>query len=66
MKSGSRIIVMELLMPQIGEDPYIVNRAITSIDLQMLTVFNTKERAKAEWESLIKSANERFLVKAFR
>lgn len=53
-------------MPEIGEGPSFVNKMMSGIDLQMMTLFNAKERRKSDWEDLIKSTDGRLVLKAFR
>jgi len=66
MKKGSRIVVMDGVMPELGEAPNFVLRMNSSVDLQMMAAFNAKERRKEVWENLFKEADERLVVKGFR
>lgn len=66
MKRGSRIIVMDALMPELGETSNFVLRMNTSMDLQMMAVFNAKERTKGDWIELFRQADERLIVKEIR
>lgn len=66
MKQGNRIIIMDMLMTGVGEGPRFVNKMMTSLDLQMMAALNAKERTKNDWQDLIKKADERLVIKAFK
>ena len=53
-------------MPEAGQVPNSILKTNTSLDLQMMAALNAKERRAQDWEVLIKSADERFVVKAIR
>jgi hypothetical protein len=65
MKTGNRIIVMDGVMPEPGETSNFVLRVNTSMDLQMMAVFNAKERRKEDWINLFQEADKRLVVKQF-
>jgi 6-hydroxytryprostatin B O-methyltransferase len=65
MKRGSRIIVMDGVMPEPGETSNFVLRMNTSMDLQMMAAFNAKERRKEDWINLFREADKRLVVKQF-
>lgn len=52
-------------MPEPGETSNFVLRANTSMDLQMMTAFNAKERTKDDWVDLFHEADKRLVVKQF-
>jgi 6-hydroxytryprostatin B O-methyltransferase len=66
MKKGSRIIVMDGVMPEVGEISNFVLRMNTSMDLQMMAAFNAKERRKEDWTKLFHEADKRLTVKGFQ
>ena len=57
---------MDGVMPEVGQVPNFLLKINTSLDLQMMTAFNAKERRAQDWESLVKSADEMLVVKAIR
>ena len=57
---------MDALMPELGETSNFVLRMNTSMDLQMMAVFNAKERTKGDWIELFRQADERLIVKEIR
>jgi 6-hydroxytryprostatin B O-methyltransferase len=66
MEKGSKIVVMEGVMPEIGEVGKWIDKITTSADLQMMVGLNAKERTKADWERLMARADKRLRVEAFR
>jgi hypothetical protein len=66
MKDGSRIIVMDYVMPPRGTVPLVLERLLTGLDLSMMGLLNSKERSRDEWIELFAKADERLEVKAFR
>ena len=66
MKDGSRIIVMDGVMPPRGTVPLFVERFLTSLDLEMMGALNSKERSREEWVELFAKADKRLEVNAFR
>jgi 6-hydroxytryprostatin B O-methyltransferase len=66
MKNGSRIVVMDGVMPEVGEAPNYSLKINATFDLQMMALFNAKERTKRDWEALFKGADPRLNIKAFR
>jgi hypothetical protein len=65
MKPGSRVILMECIVPPRGVLPNAVERSITALDLQMMVACNSKERTPEDWIKVFKDTDERFEVKAF-
>ena len=57
---------MDVVMPEIGQVPNFVMKMQTSLDLQMMTGNNAKERGKGDWEKLLRSADERLSIKAIK
>jgi 6-hydroxytryprostatin B O-methyltransferase len=58
--------MMDGVMPEVGQVPNFLLKTSTSLDLQMRTALNAKERRTQDWEALVKSAGERLVVKAIR
>ena len=66
MNRGSRIIIMDAIMPEVGQVSNFLLKTNTSLDLQMMTALNAKERRAQDWEALVESADGRLVVKAIR
>lgn len=66
MKKGSRVIVMDAVLPEAGEVPNMSLKRHTVVDLLMMLAANAKERKKQDWVDIFKMADERFVVKAFK
>ncbi|OCK81485.1 S-adenosyl-L-methionine-dependent methyltransferase [Lepidopterella palustris CBS 459.81] len=64
LKPGARVIIMDGVVPPRDAVPLTVERLLTSLDLQMMTVCNSKERMAVDWMALFKEADERFDLKA--
>jgi len=64
MKPTSRIIVMDLVVPPRGVLPWLAERSITSIDMQMLVACWAKERTAEDWSELFSSVDKRLKVKS--
>ncbi|KAJ9645227.1 hypothetical protein H2201_000978 [Coniosporium apollinis] len=63
MKDGSRIVVMDGVLPPPGTAPLPMEHLLTALDLQMMTALNAKERSHEEWVALFKEADSRLEVK---
>lgn len=63
LKSGSRILVMDGVMPEANVLPRSEERIMRIMDLEMMTTFNAKEREKADWEHLYSAADARLQLK---
>ena len=60
MGSTSRILIDECIMDErVGPQGDLVS---VVKDMHMLITFNSKERTEAQWEALLKSADERLIV----
>ncbi|KAI9728204.1 MAG: hypothetical protein M1828_004665 [Chrysothrix sp. TS-e1954] len=57
---GAKVIVNDSILPPPGTIPAMQERAIRSIDMIMISLFNSREREKADWQDLFKSADSRF------
>jgi len=66
MKDGSRIVVMDGVLPDLGTVPMPVMKLLTSLDLQMMGALNAKERTTADWEGLFTRADKRLAVAGIR
>jgi 6-hydroxytryprostatin B O-methyltransferase len=59
---GSRILIMDSVMPEVGEVPMSVFQLNTSMDLQMMCALNAKERTRRDWEALVKRTDHRLRI----
>ncbi|KAI9727461.1 MAG: hypothetical protein M1828_006403 [Chrysothrix sp. TS-e1954] len=60
LRPGAKIIVNDTIVPPPGVLPPMQERAIRSMDMIMMSVFNSRERETGDWEQLFKSADSRF------
>ncbi|KAF2443247.1 S-adenosyl-L-methionine-dependent methyltransferase [Karstenula rhodostoma CBS 690.94] len=60
LKPGAKVLINEGVLPQPGEVSDWDYKVLTSLDLCMLAMFNSKERTVEEWEGLFKEADPRF------
>lgn len=63
LKSGSRLVIMDGVMPEANVLPKSEERTMRIMDLEMMTTFNAKEREKADWEKLFSVADMRLKLK---
>jgi 6-hydroxytryprostatin B O-methyltransferase len=64
MAPDSRIIVMEGVFPDPGTAPVYVTKIMSSLDMQMLTAINSKERTAHEWAELCRRVDEKLVIKS--
>ncbi|KAG9231199.1 putative O-methyltransferase [Amylocarpus encephaloides] len=60
LKTGSRIVIQDHLMLQPGSLPLMKERDIRSMDLIMLSLFNSRERDEDDWKTLVENADPGF------
>ncbi|KAL9053000.1 MAG: hypothetical protein Q9162_005056 [Coniocarpon cinnabarinum] len=60
LKPGAKVIANDLIVPPPGVLPAMQERGVRAIDMIMMSLFNSREREKADWETLFKEADERF------
>ncbi|OTA97997.1 hypothetical protein M426DRAFT_77207 [Hypoxylon sp. CI-4A] len=60
LRKGSRVVVMDFVMPPFGVLPNSVERKLRAMDLTMLEIGNAKERDVDEWGALFQQADQRF------
>ncbi|KAI1205456.1 putative O-methyltransferase [Annulohypoxylon truncatum] len=63
LKKGSRVLIMDFVMPPPCVLPNSAERKLRAMDLTMLEVGNAKERDLDEWKSLFEQADRRFAFK---
>jgi 6-hydroxytryprostatin B O-methyltransferase len=62
MGQGSRILIIEAIVPEPGTAPLYVDRTMSAMDLHMFTGGNGKERTLEDWKVLLKKTDERLIV----
>ncbi|KAI6350678.1 hypothetical protein MCOR25_010480 [Pyricularia grisea] len=62
-RPGSRLLVMDTVLPQPGEWQTVVERPMRSMDMQMSLMTNSKERDFSEFESLFRRADPRLVIR---
>ncbi|KAF7536866.1 hypothetical protein G7054_g4162 [Neopestalotiopsis clavispora] len=63
LQSGSRVLVMDFLMPPPCVLPNAAERKLRAMDVTMLEIGNAKERDLDEWKSLFQQADPKFVLK---
>ncbi|KAI5859358.1 S-adenosyl-L-methionine-dependent methyltransferase [Durotheca rogersii] len=63
LKRGSRVLIMDFVMPPPCVLPNSVERKLRAMDVTMLEIGNSKERDLDEWKSLFEQADQRFAFK---
>ncbi|KAL1874202.1 hypothetical protein Plec18167_006139 [Paecilomyces lecythidis] len=60
LKPGARVIINDYILPEPGTSSYIRERAIRDMDMIMLSLYNSREREKDDWDMLFREADPRF------
>ncbi|CAG8950964.1 hypothetical protein HYFRA_00006361 [Hymenoscyphus fraxineus] len=63
LKSGSTIIIQDIILPEAGKVPLWKERYTRSNDLSLLASFNSRERTVEDWKSLFQEADKGFVLK---
>ena len=63
LKHGSKIIVMDNVMPAPGKVPPSEEKVMRNLDMIMMTLLNAHEREIEEWEALFAKADKRLKLK---
>ena len=66
MRKGSRIVIMDMVLPTPGTSSRTLEAALRQKDLMMRQVLNAKEREVEDWQALIRSVDERLQIIAIR
>ncbi|KAK2739529.1 hypothetical protein FQN55_009405 [Onygenales sp. PD_40] len=59
LKNGARIILNDIVLPEPGILPAIEERIVRHSDLEMMNLFNSRERPLADWIQLCKDVDPR-------
>ncbi|KAJ5263651.1 hypothetical protein N7478_011256 [Penicillium angulare] len=60
LKSGSKVIINDRIIPGFGEASYLAERESRDYDLYMFTLTSGQERTRLDWEALFKDTDSRF------
>lgn len=66
MKAGSRLVIMDMVLPAPGSGPRTFEAALRQKDLTMKQVLNAREREVEDWSSLIHQVDSRLKIVAIR
>jgi hypothetical protein len=66
MTAGSRVLILDAVVPPPGAVPNTMEREMRFFDLSMLAFFNAGDRAVEEWGKLFKGADPRFKYKGIK
>ena len=58
-ENGSRLLIMDTVLPKPGSVPVSVERIVRVRDLTMMQAFNSKERDLDDWNTLLVAADQR-------
>ena len=62
MKKGSRIIIMDTLLPRPGTAPAVQESLLRAREMTMLQTFNSTERDMDDWKAVLKHADSRLQI----
>ncbi|KAK7932023.1 hypothetical protein PG985_002735 [Apiospora marii] len=66
MGAESRILIMDMVIPDPGSGPVLLEAALREKDLCMRQVFNAKERETSDWHSLIQKVEPLLEIRAIK
>ncbi|KAL9079180.1 MAG: hypothetical protein Q9157_001931 [Trypethelium eluteriae] len=66
MKEGSRIVIMDMVLPRPGTSSIALEAALRQKDLTMRQVVNAKEREVEDWQALVRKVDEGLRIVAIR
>ena len=58
MSSGSRLVIMDSVLPRVGSMPSAQERMLRARDMTMLEAFNSLERDEQDWKRLLATADQ--------
>ncbi|KAI0898699.1 O-methyltransferase [Annulohypoxylon nitens] len=61
-KSGTPLLINDTVLPEPGELSIYAERPLRNLDLVMFTCLGSKQRTRAQFETLLKEADERYNV----
>ncbi|KAL9094496.1 MAG: hypothetical protein Q9165_003346 [Trypethelium subeluteriae] len=66
MKEGSRIVIMDMVLPAPGTSSFGFEAALRQKDLTMRQVLNAKEREVEDWHALVREVDEQLRIVAIQ
>jgi len=63
MKKGAKVVLVEIVLQESGTLTLDEERYFRSMDLIMMTLFNSRLRGVADWKALFTAADSRFIFK---
>ena len=66
MSSGSRLIIMEMVLPRPGSMASSQERMLRARDMTMLETFNSLERDEEDWKRLLATADRRMTLRGIQ
>jgi len=63
LKTGARLLIMDMLMPPPGALPNDLDRKLRAMDLTMLEIGNAKERDLNDWKGLLEKIDTRYQLR---
>lgn len=60
--AGTPLLINDIVMPEPGERPAHEERSLRQLDMLMLIGFGSKQRTRAEFETLLKEADSRYEI----
>lgn len=64
LKRGSRIVIMDTVLPVPGSIPAARERLLRVRDMTMMQVFNSQERSIEDWEAISGTADSRLKIRS--
>ncbi|KAF2757494.1 S-adenosyl-L-methionine-dependent methyltransferase [Pseudovirgaria hyperparasitica] len=64
MKPGARLILLEAILPESGTVGYWKESELRSLDLEMASTFNARERTLSDWKALFALADPGFVLRS--
>ena len=62
MRTGCRILLVELVLLPYGQLPWAMDRFASAVDIGVFSAFNGRERTLQDWKNVIAGADERFAL----
>ncbi|KAI5460865.1 O-methyltransferase [Mariannaea sp. PMI_226] len=60
LKNGARVIINDFLLSNVGALSGLEEKSSRTMDMQMMTMLNSKERTVQDWQKLFTDVDERF------
>jgi hypothetical protein len=66
LEDGSRLLIMDVVVPPVGEIPKTIEKEVRWMDLAMLALFNAGDRQADQWKRVVEKADPRFKYKGIK